>query len=708
MSPEQAEGKKVDARSDIFSFGAVLYEMLTGRAAFARDSTSATTAAILRDDPAALPQLAPGLQRLIAHCLHKDPNRRYQSIADVKITLEDLEQQAAVAITGSRRMKPWLLSAMALAVITAGIGIAWLMKRPKPVQQQLPVTQITFDGRMAINPAISADGKYVAYASDRAGQGNLDIWVQALPTGEPVRLTKDNVNEDYPCFSPDGTKIAFRSDRNGGGIYAVPVLGGEPRLLAKNGTRPLYSPDGKYVLSSPLGYQNLHGAFITSADGGEAHRLEPWPEHIFFAIWSPDASRILYLENPVFAPQPTVWRVQPLTGGPAIVSYQQNDDRGVGTPLVWLPNNRILFSALSGDASNLWLAKLSPGDWKVTEPFERLTFGTGQITSASVASTGSVVFSSTIAPTRLWSFPLRSEGRASQGDLLGFSLSGGMDYFPSLSDTGKMAYLSRKSGKWDVWVRDLLNGRETWLATGPGSNPYWVSTVIKSDGSRVAYSICADWGNCSIFTVGAIGGVSERVCDHCGQVRTWSSDGAVMASQEVVTNGSASGSRISGIDPVHGRKTVFVEKRGMNLEAPDFSPDGHWIAFQEFPNTPERRGVEPLFIAPLDRALPVESARWIPVTGLDHFDAQPKWSRDGKMLYFTSNRDGSTCLWTIRLDSNTKKPIGEPFAVRHFHASPRQYSDAVSYPIFSVGLDRIVISLEQVQSDLWMMQLPDM
>jgi hypothetical protein len=113
-----------------------------------------------------------------------------------------------------------------------------------------------------------------------------------------------------------------------------------------------------------------------------------------------------------------------------------------------------------------------------------------------------------------------------------------------------------------------------------------------------------------------------------------------------------------------------------------------------------------LFVAPLNGRLPIEPARWITITSLGHYiDAGAKWSRDGRMLYFMSDRDGSTCLWAVRLDAATKKPLGEPFAVRHFHASPRQYSDAV-YPIFSLGPDRIVISLEQVQSDLWMMQLP--
>ena len=201
MSPEQAEGKKVDARSDIFSFGAVLYEMLTGRPSF-RQSRRRDR----RCDPprrsATLSELLPGLQRILVHCLQKDPNRRYHAMADVRIALEDLkDESSALAAAPSRRIKHWIIDA-ALLLVAVAAGAVWLLYRPTAVHPPIHVTQVTFDGRLAMNPSISADAKYVAYASDRAGQGNLDIWVQALPGGDPVRLTRDGANDDYPAFSP--------------------------------------------------------------------------------------------------------------------------------------------------------------------------------------------------------------------------------------------------------------------------------------------------------------------------------------------------------------------------------------------------------------------------------------------------------------------------------------------------------------------------
>ena len=173
-----------------------------------------------------------------------------------------------------------------------------------------------------------------------------------------------------------------------------------------------------------------------------------------------------------------------------------------------------------------------------------------------------------------------------------------------------------------------------------------------------------------------------------------------MASQD------ENGYGIYRIDPLIGNKAVILQKPGDNLFAPAFSSDGQWIAFESCPRD-LRAGdkAEQIFVAPLKGSLPVSPERWIPITGLDHFDSDTAWSRDGNLLYFTSICDGSNWLWAVRLDSPTKKPVREPYAVRHFHANPCQFSSAI-WPLFAVGPDRIFINPEQVQSELWMMQLP--
>jgi len=558
----------------------------------------------------------------------------------------------------------------------------------------------------------------------------MHIWVQELPSGEPVRVTKDDANEDYPSFSADGTKIAFRSDRAGRGIYFVPLLGGEPRLLAPGGTRVRYSPDGRLVLFFPGGtgeggWEASHQAFLIQADGGEQRQVplpvqlgsewvQPgsvWHEYSL-PVFSPDARRLLYLAQAKVKLDEvsTSWYIVPLAGGPSVraetpahrATYSTIDEAPV--PLAWLGGNRILYRASSGGAINLWLATLSARDWRLTKPPDQLTFGPDQITSASVSDSGTVVFGNTSAQTRLWSFGLEREKGRAEGELATLPSSGEIDYYPSLSDTGKLAYVSRKFGNWNVWLRDLSSGEQTWLANVKG-NFGAISVLVNRAGSRVAYTTCpGERSMCSIFTVAASGGAPNKVCDDCGQLRSWSSDSAVMTSQQLIVEGPNSNHRyrINRIETASGRTTVLTEKPDTSLFAPDLSPDGRWIVFQARPAPVS--DFEQLFVAPANESVQVAPSRWIAVTDLQHFDADPQWSRDGKMVYFTSNRDGFTCFWALRLDPVTKGPVGQPFAVQHFHANPRHH---IFYPLFSAGPDRIVISLDQLQSDLWMMHLPE-
>jgi Tol biopolymer transport system component len=177
-----------------------------------------------------------------------------------------------------------------------------------------------------------------------------------------------------------------------------------------------------------------------------------------------------------------------------------------------------------------------------------------------------------------------------------------------------------------------------------------------------------------------------------------------MASQEFVTEGESLGWHLNLIDVSTGKKTVLARKAGVLLFSPDLSPDGRWIALQVRPRE-FWSGAEQIVVARLDGTLPIGPERWVLVTGLDHFDAEPRWSSDGEVLYFNSNRDGAICLWAVKLDPRTKKPVGEPYAVRHFHRNGAQKH--ATYPMYSLGVDRIVMATTQGQGSLWMTQLPE-
>jgi serine/threonine protein kinase len=282
MSPEQAEAKKVDARSDIFSFGSVFYEMLTGRAPFRRGSKLSTLSAILRDTPHPLTQ-SPGevprdLEKIVLRCLRKDPDRRFQHMDDLKVALLDVKEdsesgQADASLRpAGRSRRRWLVPALSGALVVAGLFLwRWPSRTPRSSDTMI---RLTYDSGFTTDAAISADGKLLAYASDRAGKDNLDIYVQQIPGGTPVRLTTNEADDHSPSLSPDGSKVAYRSEREGGGIYVTSVLGGEERLLAKDGDKPRFSPDGKWVayhIGAPL---RPCAIYVVSASGGKPRKLE--------------------------------------------------------------------------------------------------------------------------------------------------------------------------------------------------------------------------------------------------------------------------------------------------------------------------------------------------------------------------------------------------------------------------------------------------
>jgi serine/threonine protein kinase len=202
MSPEQAEGKPIDARSDIFSFGAILYEMITGRRPFSGETKVATLTAILHEEPKPITEIvttAPReIERLIYRCLRKDPNRRIHHIADVRVALEDLKEEADSGKTeplkaASIRYSRWLAPLIVLGLLAIIAVAAWFGLRER-APSTLILTRLTSDSGLTTEPALSPDGKLVAYASDRSGGGNLDIWVQQVPSGEAMRLTRDRAD----------------------------------------------------------------------------------------------------------------------------------------------------------------------------------------------------------------------------------------------------------------------------------------------------------------------------------------------------------------------------------------------------------------------------------------------------------------------------------------------------------------------------------
>ncbi|HVE65893.1 MAG TPA: protein kinase, partial [Thermoanaerobaculia bacterium] len=305
MSPEQVRGKPADARSDIFSFGAILYEMLSGKRAFHGDSAADTMSAILREDPPDLSatnvDVPPGLDRIVRHCLEKSPEQRFHSAHDLAFDLEALSTASGGAATGavvSRRSAARssfplsLIGAVAGAI--AGVLLAGrLMRTPAPGAPILSF--LTFSGDDWA-PSASPDGKLVAFVSDRDGTSR--IWLKELAGGNEVALTSGP--DEAPRFSPDGATIFFlRRDGHTPTptLFRVPVVGGEPRRVRQNSPGAAVSPDGRLIAVTdfPLpGPQRRPTLSVAPADGtGSPRPLARFEGGaVLSPKWSPDGRRI--------------------------------------------------------------------------------------------------------------------------------------------------------------------------------------------------------------------------------------------------------------------------------------------------------------------------------------------------------------------------------------------------------------------------------
>jgi len=186
---------------------------------------------------------------------------------------------------------------VAVAILSA--VTLWFWHKPQPSKTEL--VQLTNDAGLTMDPAVSPDGKLLAYASDRAEGRNLNIWVQQLqPDGSAVQLTHFDAEANQPSFSPDGSKIVFRAARDGGGIYVIPTIGGEANRLAAGGWNPRFSPDGKWIAfwagfhsSSVLTGGEFGELYVVPSDGGQTRRIAADLHHAVNPVWSPDSKHLL-------------------------------------------------------------------------------------------------------------------------------------------------------------------------------------------------------------------------------------------------------------------------------------------------------------------------------------------------------------------------------------------------------------------------------
>ena len=542
MSPEQAEGKPVDSRSDIFSFGAVLYEMATGQRAFRGDTAMSTMSAILRDEPkpvtAVRGEIPSELERVIKRCLRKDPARRFQTMADLKVALEELKEESdsgtlvgvprAVASPARTGMRTLVL-VFGAAVLAAAATAGWLTTRrtaAPAVAMERPVPLTSYPGE-EVEPSFSPDGSQVVFSWDGEKQNNYDIYLKVVGPGAPLRLTTDPGTDYGPKWSPDGRTIAFARGHADGtlSIMLMSALGGSERTLARfRRTRPDslldWSPDGRWLVvaaSSGADPVSLHAISIES---GETHPLTTPPSDMTDVepAFAPDGRSIAFARWTGMN-LAEIW-VLKVSGGlePGGGLRKLPVEGSFARGPAWTPDGReILYASGLELRSNIYrTAADGSGPSRLIEALGDAVAG------PSLSRSGNrLAFNHQLRNSNLWRLDLQARGRAPEPLISSTFREAAPQYSP---DGKRIVFYSNRTGLNQIWVCDADGAHAAQLTSMTGNitgSPRW-----SPDGKQISFdsNTGGDW---QVYVMSADGGKPRPLTDDKKNnfVTAWSSDG---------------------------------------------------------------------------------------------------------------------------------------------------------------------------------------
>ncbi|HET8946628.1 MAG TPA: protein kinase [Candidatus Polarisedimenticolia bacterium] len=642
MSPEQVRGLQVDHRTDVFSFGAVLYEMLSGRRAFQGATAADTMTAILREEPAPLSgvdrALPPALERLVHHCLEKNPAERFQSARDLAFHLEATSGASASISSGisdaaiarpdaaqahSPRVGRGPLIAAAAAALAAGMaaGVVLGLRSRPPAAPPPSLRQLTYTGADS-DPAASDDGRLIAYTSTREGRER--IWLKQSLGGDEVALTAGP--DSWPSFSPDGTQVLFiHHDGGRTDLYRVPVVGGEPRKILEDVLMADWSPDGRaiaYVRRLQEGEKLISSVGLAGPNGDGAKEIaRDENQSLLFPRWSPDGSTIALIRRGAENSPEVILLLKPEGGGSQVLETPA--PAGNLTPVVWSSDSRAVVygkeegfvsAGALGGTGRILRQDIASGRaevimWSPMRPMDLAILGSGRL-----------ILSSSTQRQNLLVAPAASDRRA--GGHRWITRGNAVDRQPVFSPDGEwVLFSSNRSGNLELWKVSTSTGAIRRLTDDPAQD--W-DPAFTPDGAGILWSSSRD-GHFEIW-IGNVDGTGARRVTNDGvdaENPTMTRDGWIVY--------NSSNPATSGIWKIRADGTQATRVVQGFWSTPEVSPDGQWVAFRT------RTIPRMLHIARLSDGRMEPTA----IGGVIGFttNARPRWSSDGRMILWNDSNN---------------------------------------------------------------------